>query len=134
MPGAVCAHVQGTIGTASLTYNTYLRRYVLVNESNVTANGQRTCGFFFVLSSDLIHWSEPQLLVESRIQWCDTDPQKPGVLEPVFVLYSSLIDHSDTTANFERTGQAPHLYYTRFNDGGLDRDLVRVAVTFTKTN
>ena len=134
VPGATCAHVQGTIGTASLTYNTYLRRYVLVNESNVTANGQRTCGFFFVLSSDLIHWSEPQLLAESRIQWCDTDPQKPGVLEPVFVLYSSLIDHSDTTANFEHTGQAPHLYYTRFNDTGLDRDLVRVQVTFTKTN
>jgi len=24
-----------------------------------------------------------------------------------------------------------YLYYTRFNDGGLDRDLVRVPVTFT---
>jgi len=134
VPGAACAHVPGTIGTSSLTYNTYLRRYMLVNESNVTENGQKTCGFFFVLTSDLIHWSEPQLLAESRIQWCDTDPQKPGVLEPVFVLYSSLIDHSDTTANFERTGQAPYLYYTRFNDGGLDRDLVRVRVTLTKSN
>jgi len=59
---------------------------------------------------------------------------RPGVLEPVTVLYPSLVDHADTTVNFERAGQAHYFYYTRFNDGGLDRDLVRVPVTFTKLN
>ena len=55
-----------------------------------------------------------------------------SVLEPAPVLYPSVVDHADTTINFERTGRAPYLYYTRFNDGGLDRDLVRVQVTLTR--
>jgi hypothetical protein len=134
VPGPLCAALHWPIGTSSLTFNTYLGRFMLVNESNMLINGARTCGFFYVLSPDLIHWSVPQLISEARIPWCDTDPQKPGVLEPVFVLYSSLIDHADSTANFEKTGQTPYLYYTRFNDGGLDRDLVRVPLTITRTN
>jgi hypothetical protein len=47
-------------------------------------------------------------------------------------MYSSIIDHGDTTINFERTGANAHLYYTRLNDGGLDRDIVRVPITFTR--
>lgn len=129
-----CTALHWPIGDSSVTYNTYLGRFILVNESNMLIGGQRTCGFFYALSADLIHWSQPQLVAEARIPWCDADPQKPGVLEPVFVLYSSLIDHADTTANFEKTGQTPYLYYTRFNDGGLDRDLVRVPLTLTRTN
>jgi len=31
----------------------------------------------------------------------------------------------------QRTGRTVYLYSTRFNDGGLDRDLVREPVTFT---
>jgi hypothetical protein len=45
-----------------------------------------------------------------------------------------LIDHADTTVNFETMGRTPHLYYTRLNDKGLDRDLVRAQLTFTRTN
>jgi len=52
------------------------------------------------------------------------------MLEPVRVQYPSIIDHADNTTNFERPGRTPHLYYTRHN-GGLDRDLVRVPLTFT---
>jgi hypothetical protein len=48
------------------------------------------------------------------------------------VLYVTLIDHADTTINFERPGRTPYLYYVRFNDGGVDRDLVRVPLTFTR--
>jgi hypothetical protein len=47
-------------------------------------------------------------------------------------MYSSIIDHEDTTINFERTGRNAYLYYTRLNDGGLDRDIVRVPITFTR--
>lgn len=50
------------------------------------------------------------------------------------VLYPYLVDRADTTVNFETMGRTPHLYYTRFNDDGLDRDLVRVPLTFTRTN
>jgi hypothetical protein len=49
-----------------------------------------------------------------------------------------LIDHADATANFENPGRMPYLYYVRFNRSvndplyWLDRDLVRVPLTFTR--
>jgi hypothetical protein len=43
--------------------------------------------------------------------------------------YPSLIDHADTSVNFENTSRTPHLYYMRYNDEGLNRDLVRLPVT-----
>jgi hypothetical protein len=46
-------------------------------------------------------------------------------------MYPSIIDHNDTTANFEVAGRTPYLYFTRFNDPYLDRDLVRVPMTIT---
>jgi hypothetical protein len=36
--------------------------------------------------------------------------------------------------NFERAGRTAYLYYTRFDDAGLDRDLVRVPITFTRVD
>lgn len=48
-------------------------------------------------------------------------------------MYPSLVDHADTTVNFETMGRTPHLYYMRWN-AGLDRDLVRAQVTSTRTN
>ena len=56
------------------------------------------------------------------------------MLEPVNVMYSSIVDHADATANFERAGETPYLYYARFNGGNLDRDVVRVPLTLTRTN
>jgi hypothetical protein len=54
------------------------------------------------------------------------------LLEPVWIQYPSIIDHEDSTTNFERPGRTPYLYYTRSNGGyWLDRDLVRVPLTFT---
>jgi hypothetical protein len=44
------------------------------------------------------------------------------------------VDHADTTINFERAGRSAYLYYMRFNDGGLDRDLIRVPITFTRVD
>jgi hypothetical protein len=133
-PAPLCAAVlpYGVIG--NLTYNTYLNRYVLAGAGAgaFVVDGRPVCGFFFWLSSDLIHWSEPQLLAEARISWCDNNPQGPGLLEPVYVAYASIIDHADTTINFESATRTPHLYYTRLNDGGLDRDLVRVPVSLTR--
>ena len=53
-------------------------------------------------------------------------------LEPGWAQYTAIIDHADSTPNFERPGRTPYLYYTRFNEGGgLDRDLVRVPLKFT---
>jgi hypothetical protein len=46
--------------------------------------------------------------------------------------YGAIVDHDDTTPNFERPGRTPYLYYSRFNDNGADRDLVRVPLIFTQ--
>ena len=120
------------MGGGHIVYSTYLSRYVLVAPTGGQVDGRHVCGFFFSLSTDLIHWSEPQLLVEAKLIYCPTVTPGPGAVETLLTLYPSLIDHADTTINFERAGRSAYLYYTRFNDGGLDRDLVRVPLTFTR--
>jgi hypothetical protein len=119
-PTEVCVPLQTPTGplmhvTDSLTYNTYLERYMLVSEWNA-----EVCGFYFSLSSDLVHWSDLQLIVATP-SGCASVP--PG--------YPSIIDHDDATTNFERPGQTPHLYYTQYHQYWLDRDLVRVPLMFT---
>ncbi|MGB5312386.1 MAG: hypothetical protein WBN38_09965 [Polyangiales bacterium] len=116
-------------GAQSLSYNTYLGRYMSVDSHLIWEGGKQICGFVFSTSLDLIHWSDLQLITPARIG-CDTDDTTPGQLEPVQVAYPSIIDHLDSSANFERPGRTPYLYYTRVNDDWLDRDVVRVPVTF----
>jgi hypothetical protein len=88
----------------------------------------------------MVHWSKPQLIVEARQTDCEVDPAKPGLLEPVVVIFPALVDHDDPTVNFERSGQTPYLYYVRFNKGVtdpesiIDRDVVRVPLTFARAN
>ena len=88
----------------------------------------------YALSADLVHWSSHRLLVEASMPWCAVDPSSPGLLETVNVMYPSIVDHADTTINFEKAGRTPHLYYVRFNEDNLDRDVVRVPLTLTRTN
>jgi hypothetical protein len=132
----VCGFLDTPLIHSHVVYDTYLERYLAVSSGPgaLIVGGRPTCGFFYALSADLIHWSDYSLLAEASLPWCAADTSGPGVLETVTVLYPSLVDHSDTSTNFETAGRTPYLYYTRFNDGGLDRDLVRVPVTFTRTN
>ena len=133
-PAPPCAAVlpYGVVG--HVVYSTYLSRYVMVGPSPgpLPLDGRPVCGFFFWLSPDLVHWSAPQLLAEARISWCDTNPQGAGLLEPVFVNYPAIVDHADTTINFEGSGRKPYLYYVRYNGSLFDRDVVRVPLTFTR--
>ncbi len=120
----------------TLTYNTYIDRYMRVLGWAQSVDPQTLiCGFYFSLSTDLIHWSDIQLLARADIgvSWgCDTAPEGPPILESVHAQYPSIVDHADSTTNFERPGGTPYLYYTRHNGGyWLDRDLVRVPLTFT---
>jgi hypothetical protein len=128
-----CVALPSHPGGAGLTYNTYLGLYM-----NVGGGGNPwvydPCGIYVWLSNDLIHWSNPQLVVETAFMWgaCATIPPTPDMLEQVPTHFHTIIDHADSTPNFERPGRTAHLYYTRYNnDGGLDRDLVRVPLTFT---
>jgi hypothetical protein len=116
------------IGTMSqsLTYNTYLRKYVLMS----VGNGGRPAawGIFFSLSSDLIHWTERKLVREVELPWT----YRCGDRNPV--LYPSLLDPHSSSRNFETTGETAYLYFTRFHyrscQQTMDRDLVRVPIRF----
>jgi hypothetical protein len=90
-------------------------------------DGKQFCGIAFQLSADLVHWSAPQSATWDA-EVCT--PYPLGLGYPV--MYPTLIDHADTTPNFERPGRTPHLYYVRINDGWKDRDLIRVPLTFTR--
>jgi hypothetical protein len=126
------------VSSFSLTYNTYLGRYMLVTEwGDPSDPSDLRCGIYFSLSTDLVHWSEFQEITPARVgddhslRRCPPGGTTPGELEPVRVQYASIIDHEDSSINFERPGRTPYLYYTRHNDGGGDRDLLRVPVRFT---
>jgi hypothetical protein len=135
-PAPWCRFLNTEMGTGHVIYSTYLERYLLVTRAQQWIDGRNVCGFFFTLSSDLIHWSRPQLLVEGKLwEWggCDGDLQGLGVLEDVAIWYPSVVDHADATANFERAGRTAHLYYVRMRDV-FDRDVVRVPITFTRVD
>ncbi len=107
---------------ASLTYNTYLSKYMVVDYTNGDYNGSTNqYGFYFAVSEDLIHWSPRQFIMAAPSSWA------VGGL-----YYPSLIDHADTSRNFEQCGQTPYLYYTKWNSGTYDRDLLRIQLQFTK--
>lgn len=111
----------------SLTYNTYLERFLLVGLAGAPgAGGELVSGAYFSLSDDLIQWTprKPIMAVESRHSFVcgDEDP----------IAYPSLLDPASRSRTFATTGKRPYLYYTQFNYEGcrqtLDRDLVRVPL------
>lgn len=114
----------------SLTYNTYLKRYLLVGSSTNTPRGDSPIpGVYFSTSDDLIHWSERRLMLPAELkhtfQCGDPNP----------IAYPSLLDPGSESRNFETTGRRAYLYFTRLNYSDcrltLDRDLVRVPIEFS---
>jgi hypothetical protein len=122
--------------SASLTYNTYLGKYIVTSTENRTdpQTGARVTGFWYSLSDDLIHWSVEKLLMEGPTLY----QHQCGEADPV--QYPSLLDPTSPERNYGTTGQEPYLYYTRMhfasNGAGvcyltLDRDLLRIWIRFT---
>jgi hypothetical protein len=128
------------MGGGNIVYSTFLNRYVLLAATGKLIDGRDVWGYFFSLSTDLVHWSEPQLLLEAKTVFSLAITPGPGAVETLPSQYPSLVDHGDTTINFERAAQTPFLYYVRFNrkaDDPLywsDRDVVRVPITFTRVD
>ena len=128
----VCAPVDfpsiGTI-TESLTYNTYLRKWMLVGSSVGDPAHDKPPGFYYALSDDLLNWTNATLLMEAEITWTkDCVPPDP-IRDP------SLIDPNSTSRNFETVGQRAYLFYTVQHlsgcSGTLDRDLLRIPIEFS---
>ena len=124
------AHICDLVGVAvqpqSLTYSTFLERYVLVGEYHPL---MEPGGFYFQTSTDLLHWTPPRLISEQLL----TNERKCPVFEGG--QYPSLIDPESTSLSFETVGENAYLYFSRSrcNDNARDaRDLVRLPVRFTK--
>lgn len=113
----------------SLTWNSYLKKYLLVGTQNEGGPDPQVCGFYFSLSDDLISWTPRQLFweVPFTVGPC-TDNPPPGIMKA----YPSIIDHESSSINFDTSGKTPHLYYTELPSGvgSLNRDLARIPLTF----
>jgi hypothetical protein len=111
----------------SLTWNTFLERWVLVGISADHIDGREVWGFYYSFSDDLIDWTRRKLLVEIELPW--TVGSSGADLS---YLYPSVLDPDSDSPNYETAGATAYLYYTRNNagHGSLDRDLIRVPVVF----
>jgi hypothetical protein len=118
---------------SSLTYNWYLKKYLLVGMSSVYDKVQHRAvyGFYSSTSKDLVDWTPRRLLMEAPLPWtCPTGGEHQ-------LAYPSLLDPASPSRNYETTGQHPYLYFTRLNDPcllpiGADRDLVRIPIELVK--
>lgn len=112
----------------SLTYSTYLQRYVLLGAMDKHVGGRQVWGIYYSLSPDLVQWSERRLLLEAPLS------VQSGPGGPDAVAYPTLLDPDSPSDNFDRVDQDAFVYYTRFNfqepGGAPDADLVRFPVSF----
>src|SRR5581483_10805635 len=116
-PAPVCTPVEPEgfiLPEPTLTFNSYLGKYMLVGRS--WEPNPPICVFAYSLSSDLIHWTPIQTIRRYYVAWEGCPPPSGQKTE----MYPSVIDHNDTTPNFEVAGQTPFLYFTRFEDPYLD--------------
>jgi hypothetical protein len=113
----------------SLTYNTYLRKWMLVGMAAGNSSNGLPSGIYYALSDDLLEWTNLDWLFEGEIVWVnDCTPPDP-IKDP------SLLDPTSTSRNFETVGQRGQLFYTLYHfdgcNGTLDRDLIRIPIEFS---
>ena len=75
------------LGGGHMVYSTYLSRYMLVAPTPGWVDGRNVCGYFFSLSTDLIHCSEPQLLAEAKLTCRPAVTPGPGGADAAPVLH-----------------------------------------------
>jgi hypothetical protein len=113
-PGAIPLPL-ANIGTIheSVTYNTYLKKYILVGQTWTPRHG-----VYFSTSSNLTDWSQPVMITPAPDDFSD-------------FIYPALLDPTDTSRNFENTGQTPYFYYVRKVGGmNVNREIVRRRIRF----
>ena len=124
----------------SLTWNSYLNKFMLVGSGVHPVDGVETCGFFFSLSDDLLNWSQPQLIRETILGWSPCNRQTPeqAARNIIQEAYPSLIDHDSPDISFTIVDSTAYLYFMQNMDNwkqggwGLRRDLVRIPIKFIK--
>lgn len=112
----------------SLTYSSYLERYILLGTMDKHINGRQVWGIYYSVSPDLVEWSERRLLHEISLS-AHSGPGGPDA-----IAYPTLLDPDSPSNSFDRVDQEAFVYFTRFNfqqPGGMpDADLVRFPVSF----
>jgi hypothetical protein len=106
---SACASIASVYNIRSVTFNTYIDMYIGIQYINGNV--------VFNLSHDLLNWSTATNISTSGIDLTS-------------LAYPSLLDPTDTTMNFERSGQSPYIYYTHLNNGNWG-DLMRFPLKFT---
>ena len=122
----------------SLTWNTYLKQFILIGAGAYTVDSVLTCGFFLSRSDDLINWSQPQLIRETILGWSPCDRQTPDQAARNIIqeAYPSLIDHDAPDISFTSVDSTAYLYFMQNMDNhtlggwGYRRDLVRIPIKF----
>jgi hypothetical protein len=128
----VCAPVaQSQLGTVNqnLTFSSYFHKFILVGVEWDPVTKNTVPGFYYSLSSDLIHWTTRSLLMQITL------PYPRQCTDPNTGLYPSLLDPDSNSRNFESTDQQVYLFFTYERWNGcvltLDRDLIRIPIQFT---
>ena len=115
--------------TASLTWNTHLDKFMLIDGAgkyypDIAANRY---GIYMSTSSDLVHWSDKDLVMEAPLVYAHGCTDVVG--------FPAALDHTSRSRNFETTGKNFYLYYTQMHKVSqtncsilLDRDLIRIPV------
>jgi hypothetical protein len=129
-PTAQCKPVTVSMN-ASLSFNTYFKQYLALGTLVWP-----TCGVYFMLSPDMVHWSTPRKIRDVNFplfngQGACPPPGGYGGAEP----YAALIDHDSPSVNFDTSGQTAYLYLTRYVDASspVPRNLVRMPIVFLKS-
>jgi hypothetical protein len=123
-----CAPMKGLRGNVgSITYAPTFGAYLAIS-----AFGSKTSsanGFYYSVSTDLIHWSEGRLFLPLATPWsasCGEDR----------FAYPSLVDPRSPSRNFDIVGPDPYLYFVRQHfdgcQGTMQRDLVRMKVRLSR--
>jgi hypothetical protein len=82
-------------------------------------------GMYFTTSTDMIHWSEPKLVV-TLAEILSNDPKGSWLYA-----YFSVIDPDAPDPSFSIIGDHPYLYYVRLDNNGQDRVLFRQRLTLS---
>jgi len=115
----------------SLTYSEALGSYLLVGLAPPGGHsiGPKARGIYFSTSTDLIHWSQRNLITRA----VTTHNFRCGGPSPL--AYPSVIDPESSSRTFATSGTHPFLYYTQFRyrdcHQTAERDLMRVPLAVT---
>jgi hypothetical protein len=84
-------------------------------------------GMYFTTSTDLVHWTKPELVVTLRQILAGENPKD------YLYAYFSLIDPDAPDLSFSVIGEHPYLYYVRLSLTGQERKVFRQRLTLSSS-